>query len=335
MCLIIHKPTAELVIPDTYLDNAEQINPDGFGIVYTDTNECVRTMDYNYARELILAERPFVAHYRYATRGVINKQSCHPYHVANYMRLFSNGTVANLGDKQTCDTAVVAENLKRIPSKYWSDLLSMTETRFAITHPDGTVQRHGIWHEKDGVYYSKNNCFYTRKSYIGYHYGDPYSSRSASTHADAWADDWDDYGVENTLSPNDTDEDDYSVYDWQGVELVAVYGTLKAGKANHRLMQGIDTEYVGAGLTVNKYAMQNHGVPYVFKHRSRDQIAVEVYRVPEELDRADIDALEGHPTHYKRELIDVELLDGSTVTAWLYFGHDTYYDPHMTHIQNY
>ena len=122
MCLIIHKPNADTIIPQHILDNAENINPDGFGIVYTDNNECIRTMDYNHA------------------------------------------TVADLGDKQLCDTYVVADMLKRMPNKYWNDLLSMTETRFAITYPDGSVARHGKWHEKDGVFYSKNNCFYTRQS---------------------------------------------------------------------------------------------------------------------------------------------------------------------------
>lgn len=50
MCLIIHKPTADSIIPEFIIDNAERINPDGFGIVYTDNNECVRTMDYETAR---------------------------------------------------------------------------------------------------------------------------------------------------------------------------------------------------------------------------------------------------------------------------------------------
>lgn len=322
MCLIIHKPNANSEIPEHYIDNAETINPDGFGIVFTDTNECIRTMDYNYARELVLVERPFVAHYRYATRGTINKDNCHPYHIKQFSRLFSNGTVGNLGDKQLCDTAVVAGYLKWTPKKHWADMLSMTETRFAITHADGTVERHGDWHEKNGVFYSKNNCFYTKRSAIGYHYGNQYANS-------AWDDGWDDidnYGIQNTLTTT-------SDWDWQGINRIAVYGTLKAGNHNHGLVS--KGSYIGAGLTINKYAMQDHGVPYVFKHRSRDQINVEVYEVPDYNQRLQIDSLEGHPDHYQRELIDVELLDGSTQTCWLYFGHPTLHDPNVKYISNY
>lgn len=361
MCLIIHKPNKDSIIPDEYIDNAEDINPDGFGIVYTDTNECVRTMDYNYARELILAERPFVAHYRYATRGAVSKPNCHPYHIQDYIRLFSNGTVGNLGDNELCDTNVVASYLKNIPTKYWQDLLSMTETRFAITHPDGTVERHGTWHEKDGVFYSKNNCFFSYKSSIGYHYNSPYSSKgynktninntdtntaiTKTTSKLKPIDDYDDfddfedeaypYSFQDATLDTSPESFDESVYDWQDINLIAVYGTLKAGHGNHKLMEGTDTEYLGSGVTVNKYAMQIQGVPYVFKNKSYDQIDVEVYSVPDNNERVKIDSLESHPYHYKRELIDIELLDGSTVTAWLYFGDEAFYDPYNTNVRSY
>ena len=321
MCLIIHKPTAEAVIPDYILNNAETINQDGFGIVYTDNNECKRTMDYNYARELILAERPFVAHYRYTTRGVTNKKNCHPYHISNYTRLFSNGTVADLGDNFVTDTKVVAEYLNNIPEKFWSKLLSMTDTRFAITHPNGTVERYGQWHERDGIYYSKNNCFYTKKSNIGYHYS-------------AWNDDHVDYwGNYNSRTTTPITLDEPDAEDWLDIHKVAVYGTLKMGKGNHRLLA--NSEYVGAGVTVNKYGMQNHGIPYVFEYVTRDQISVEVYDVPDEQDRLALDNLESHPDHYERKLIDVELLDGSTVTCWLYFGNHLYHDTTMRYISTY
>ena len=344
MCLIIHKPSAELVIPDHIIDNAENINPDGFGIVYTDTNECVRTMDYNHARELILAERPFVAHYRYATRGTINKNNCHPYHVRDFIRLFSNGTVADLGDDDTCDTAVVADYLKKSPLKTWNPLLSMTETRFAITYPDGKVSRHGTWHEKDGVFYSKNNCFHTRKSTIGYHYNLPSSSK--------W-DKYNDYDMSDTRSVYgssyvddiiDDDDDPWACYptdqpnvnDWEDNHLLAVYGTLKAGKSNHSLLAG--ASYVGAGKTIYKYGMQASSptsVPFVFEHVNMHKISVELYELPTASIRKGIDSLEGHPVNYERKLIDVELLDGSVRTCWLYFANPTWDEPKMEYIHTY
>ena len=327
MCLIIHKPNADTIIPQHILDNAETINPDGFGIVYTDTNECIRTMDYNHAHELIIAKRPFVAHYRYATRGTIDKATCHPYHVQDLIRLFSNGTVADLGDDKTCDTAVVADYLKSYKQDTWEAMLSMTETRFAITYPDGSVSRHGAWHEKDGIFYSKNNCFHTTKSTIGYHYGKTYPTRY-KTYDDYWYDDEvcntgtsfntnPEYDMSDTSSVYGT-APDHDMYSWQDINLVAVYGTLKAGRSNHIVLDG--SSYVGAGKTVSKYAMQASGIPYVYEHDHRDQITVEVYELHDDDVRLSLDHLESHPTFYERKLTDIELTDGSVKTCWLYFA---------------
>ena len=345
MCLIIHKPNKDLIIPDHILDNAELINPDGFGIVYTDTNECVRTMDYNHARELVLAERPCVAHYRFATRGPIDRQSCHPYHVKNYARLFSNGTIADLGDDNTCDAYVVAKYLRRAPAKIWDNMLSMTDTRFAITYPDGLVRRHGTWHERDGVFYSKNNCFHTHTSSNGYHYG-----RSTYEYDPGI----DDYGMsctsmvnKNSYDPDpDPDKDPWEEaeeqadnHDWQSIYLLAVYGTLKAGRANHHLLE--ESAYVGAGVTVSKYGMQTPtgkptGVPCVYKDQHKHQIGVEVYYIRDRRIRENIDQLEGHPIGYERELTEIELLDGSVKTCWLYFANPAWRDEKMTrYIQAY
>ena len=352
MCLIIHKPNADTIIPQHILDNAEDINPDGFGIVYTDTNECIRTMDYNYAHELVIAKRPFVAHYRYATRGTVDKATCHPYHIQDLIRLFSNGTVADLGDKDTCDTKIVAGYLKTFNQDTWEPMLSMTETRFAITYPDGSVSRHGKWHEKDNVFYSKNNCFHTRQSKIGFHYSKSYKS-TYSTYGDYWDnEDYWDNGVCNTGTSFNTPYDmsdtssayentgfkivdtlgDQDIYDWQDINLVAVYGTLKSGHTNHDILG--DSSLIGVGKTVSKYAMQADAIPYVYEHEHRDQISVEVYEVDADTTKLRLDNLESHPHFYERKLTDIELTDGSVRTCWLYFVQQ---EPkkHMKYIQTY
>jgi gamma-glutamylcyclotransferase (GGCT)/AIG2-like uncharacterized protein YtfP/predicted glutamine amidotransferase len=334
MCLIIHKPNADTIIPQHILDNAESINPDGFGIVYTDTNECIRTMDYNHAHELVITKRPFVAHYRFATRGAVDKATCHPYHVQDLIRLFSNGTVADLGDKDTCDTAVVAGYLKAFKQDTWEPMLSMTDTRFAITYPDGSVSRYGKWHEKDGVFYSKNNCFHTRQSTIGYHYGKTYTP-TYKTYEDYW--DNDDYLYTEQYDMSDTssvydDQPIADLYDWQDVNLVAVYGTLKSGFSNHSVLG--NSSLVGVGKTVSKYAMQKSGIPYVYEHEHRDQINVEVYEVHDDNVRVSLDHLESHPNFYERKLTDIELTDGSVRTCWLYFAQTKPYK-NMEYIQTY
>ena len=155
MCLIIHKPNPKSVIPQTYIDNAKRKNPDGFGIVYTDTFECFTTMDYAEADKLIAESRPFVAHYRYATKGTIDITNCHPFIIDDDHYLFSNGTVASLGDDKICDTQRVCELLARIPRSHWQDVLQFTDTRFAIVNASGTVTRHGKWHKKGQLWYSK------------------------------------------------------------------------------------------------------------------------------------------------------------------------------------
>lgn len=326
MCLIIHKPNAELTIDEFIIDNAEETNPDGFGIVYTDTNEVKYTMDYDVARELISAPRPFVAHYRYATRGKINLENCHPYPIYEDVRLFSNGTVANLGDDKLCDTSVVASMLTRIPTEYWSDFLSMSETRFAITSNKETL-RFGEWHERNGVFYSKNNCFYKCKSSIGYNYQNGYYTNKTTAKYyqedeyladDAWG-----YPLEKAMN------------DWTGSKLVAVYGTLKAGRGNHSYLS--KSTYVGAGETVYKYPMQQQGsIPFVFDRTGHGRsVPVEVYELHDDDTKDDLDFLEGHPTNYTRKIINVEMLDGAVKSCWLYFAHPAFEDETMEYIQTY
>ena len=317
MCLIIHKPKAGSVIPDQYITNAENINPDGFGITYLDgvKPETHITMNYDEARSFIKQQRPFVAHYRYATVGDVNESNCHPFKFnGNY--LYSNGTVAKLGNKKKSDTKVVADYLSKIPNQYWHMVLSMTETRFAIVNDKCRVKRYGEWHVKDDIYYSKNNCFFAKK--IGYnsyynHKGwdvTPYDT------ADAWDDD------EFHL-----DDDD----DFQRNHFIAVYGTLKHGECNNSLISG--SNFIGTGVTADKYPMQyavglggHKDIPYVYDiEGTGHQIQVEVYEVDDPLMREDIDILEGHPIHYTRKQVDIELDNDEVISAWLYFSTHNYH----------
>ena len=105
--------------------------------------------------------------------------------------------------------------------------------------------------------------------------------------------------------------------------LLAVYGTLKKGYANHdRYLK--DAKFIGRGLTLNKYILVIAGVPFCIPidvygccEELAGKLGVEVYEVGEEMLKK-IDLLEGHPNWYKRILVDVELEDGEIVKAWLY-----------------
>jgi gamma-glutamylcyclotransferase (GGCT)/AIG2-like uncharacterized protein YtfP len=317
MCLIIHKPKAGSVIPEQYITNAETINPDGFGITYLDgiKPETHITMDYDKARSFISQQRPYVAHYRYATVGDVNDDNCHPFKFnGNY--LYSNGTVANLGNKKQSDTKIVSQYLSKIPSQYWHMVLSMTDTRFAIVKDNCRVKRYGEWHVKDDIYYSKANCFFSKK--IGYN--SYYNHKGWDTTPydipvdDSWDDD--DFNLEDDFEKN---------------HFIAVYGTLKHGECNNDLISG--SNFIGTGQTADAYPMQYSidaygykGIPYVYDDAGTGhQIQVEVYEVNDDLMREDIDILEGHPTHYTRKQVDIQLDNDEIISAWLYFAAHKYH----------
>jgi gamma-glutamylcyclotransferase (GGCT)/AIG2-like uncharacterized protein YtfP len=97
--------------------------------------------------------------------------------------------------------------------------------------------------------------------------------------------------------------------------LVFVYGTLRRGSWNHGFLAG--QRLVGAGRTVEKYALYVADIPYVAKEPV-SRITGEVYEVADAC-LAALDELEDHPHEYRREQAEIELDSGETVTAWLYF----------------
>ena len=106
-------------------------------------------------------------------------------------------------------------------------------------------------------------------------------------------------------------------------QLVFVYGTLKKGFSNHRLLAS--SELLGRARTVEAYAMYSTGVPIVIKDESVSPITGELYRVGEAT-LVYLDSLEGHPDWYRREEVDV-LLEAEDEEprmekAWIYFNRD-------------
>jgi gamma-glutamylcyclotransferase (GGCT)/AIG2-like uncharacterized protein YtfP len=110
-------------------------------------------------------------------------------------------------------------------------------------------------------------------------------------------------------------------------DLLFVYGTLRRGHGNHRLVAGC---FVAEAVTVEPFAMDGVGVPKC--HRTARHPAW-LRPVVGELMRVDaptlkrVDRLEGHPDWYRRERVQVVRRDlhvpggfVSTVaeTAWMY-----------------
>ena len=103
---------------------------------------------------------------------------------------------------------------------------------------------------------------------------------------------------------------------------VFVYGTLRKGFHNHSLIE--DAEYLGNSYTCKEYSMlicTSTGIPFVVKEKNYP-IFGEVYKCDAKI-MANLDRLEGHPTFYRRELIDIFIPDGIDriieMKAWLYF----------------
>lgn len=94
---------------------------------------------------------------------------------------------------------------------------------------------------------------------------------------------------------------------------VFVYGTLKEGHGNHRLLAG---RSVFMGIDTIKAKLFDLG-PYPFIKEGDDLVYGEIYRVgPQTL--ASLDRLEGHPTFYERR--QVKTSGGAEV--WVYYLKD-------------
>lgn len=99
--------------------------------------------------------------------------------------------------------------------------------------------------------------------------------------------------------------------------LVFVYGTLKRGHGNHRVMIPSGGEYLGDHVTKPVYNMfTNSSYPAITKGGTTP-ITGEVYLVE---DMTPLDRLEGYPNFYNREEIDTPY-----GKAWVYFIPDDRY----------
>jgi gamma-glutamylcyclotransferase (GGCT)/AIG2-like uncharacterized protein YtfP len=98
-----------------------------------------------------------------------------------------------------------------------------------------------------------------------------------------------------------------------------VYGTLKKGFDNHSYLR--NSQFVAEAKTAKKYPMitKNQAFPYLINQaRKGHHVQGEVYVVDYET-FIEIECLEGHPTHYIRNEIDVQLENKDIIKAWCYF----------------
>ena len=95
--------------------------------------------------------------------------------------------------------------------------------------------------------------------------------------------------------------------------IVAVYGSLKQGLGNHRLLEHSSASFLGKHQTKPEYTMLHlGGFPGLVK-AGETPIQCELYSVDEDTMQR-LDLLEGYPRFYDREQIETEHGD-----AWIYF----------------
>jgi gamma-glutamylaminecyclotransferase len=180
MCVIIIKQKGRQV-PQEVAKTSARINPHGLGIIWLDTFEVTYHKSAEY--KVLDTERPFIAHFRYATVGAINKENTHPFRCGRNKQewLMMNGTIRTLGDHRKSDSRILAENLGRIPRHVWKKELEKYDCRFVTINTHSRtyqVYNKELWTQRDGVWYSKDNVLEDnlvavygtlKKGYSNYH----------------------------------------------------------------------------------------------------------------------------------------------------------------------
>lgn len=99
-----------------------------------------------------------------------------------------------------------------------------------------------------------------------------------------------------------------------------VYGTLKRGFHNHRVMEAAGGHNRVIARTADQYPLVVDGLPYLLNHCGKGhRVFGEVYDIN---DITPVDRFESHPSFYCRHLVDVQVGDLSgtrTIKAWVYF----------------
>jgi len=181
MCIIIVKQKEEQKVSKEVLKTSSKINPHGLGVVWLDTFE----VSYHKSKEYNILDttRPYIAHFRYATIGKVNKSNTHPFVCGNNQNelLMMNGSIYGMGNQKICDTKVLANKLGTMNRCLWKNELSQYEHRFvSINTKYRTFQIYNkeLWIKKGGVWFSKDNVLRDniiavygtlKKDYSNYH----------------------------------------------------------------------------------------------------------------------------------------------------------------------
>jgi gamma-glutamylaminecyclotransferase len=159
MCVIIIKQKNNMM-SEQIAKTSSKINPDGLGIIWLDTFEVTYHKSKEY--KLLLTDRPFIAHFRYATKGAVNLANTHPFVCGNNTdeMLMHNGTIKGLGSNDMCDSKELAIQLGSINRADWKARLEQYDSRFVSVNlrtRSFQIYNRNLYTYRDGIWYSKTN----------------------------------------------------------------------------------------------------------------------------------------------------------------------------------
>lgn len=147
-------------MPTEIAKNSARINPHGLGIIWLDTFEVTYHKSKEYKQ--LITERPFIAHFRYATVGAINKENTHPFVCGRNTdeMLMMNGTIKGLGNDKVCDSKALAIQIGSKPRQTWKTELEQYDCRFVTVNlrtRSFQIYNRNLYTYRDGIWYSKDN----------------------------------------------------------------------------------------------------------------------------------------------------------------------------------
>tara|TARA_R110000803_G_scaffold56959_3_gene114662 strand:+ start:7375 stop:8451 length:1077 start_codon:yes stop_codon:yes gene_type:complete len=159
MCLIIVNSKGNLM-PKEIAKTSAKINPHGLGIIWLDTFEVEYHKSNEYNR--LITDRPFIAHFRYATVGKVGLSNTHPFICGKNKDelLMQNGTIQGIGNKEMCDSKVLAIKMGGIKRQYWKKELEKYDSRFCTINTrtrSFQIYNRNLYTYRDGIWYSKAN----------------------------------------------------------------------------------------------------------------------------------------------------------------------------------
>jgi len=162
MCIIIVNARGTR-LPKSVLSRSAQMNPDGLGIVWLDNYEVSYHQSAEWSR--LQSDRPFIAHFRFATVGDVSMRNVHPFVCGNNKDelLMMNGTIFKYGSKTMTDTEHLARLLGDKRRQTWASELAKFNHRFVTIntkHKSYQIYNKSLWTNRDGVWYSKSNILH-------------------------------------------------------------------------------------------------------------------------------------------------------------------------------